>query len=234
MVCVLLPIQAQNLASALVPVNVEEFTQKLVLKFPGTAGAKVQPAFPGFFSVVKDGQVIFVNGDLSIMVNGDVIDLSTGQSMSNRLKQANQPVVDLHMLDIKDAIAIGTGSRKLYVFSDPDCPFCHRLELDLEKLKDVTVYVFPFPIPSLHPNAATVAESIWCAKSPALTWRAYLLNKIPPASATCDNPIARNIQLGETLRIQGTPALIFEDGTLVPGAISADRIELQLVKAKSK
>jgi thiol:disulfide interchange protein DsbC len=204
------------------------------VRFPGTAGAKIEPAFPGFFSVVKEGQVIFVNADLSLMINGDVVDLASGQSLTNRIRQANRPVVNIQKLDTKDAIAIGTGARKLYVFSDPDCPYCQSLEKELEKLKDVTVYVFLFPLTSLHPQAATIAESVWCSKNKAAAWRAYLLNKELPPSATCDNPIERNARLGESLRIQGTPALIFEDGTVIPGAIPLERIEAQLAAAVGK
>jgi protein-disulfide isomerase len=187
------PAQAQSLASALVPTNTDDLAQRLAVRFPGTAGAKIEPAFPGFFSVVKEGQVIFVNADLSLMINGDVVDLASGQSLTNRIRQANRPVVNIQKLDTKDAIAIGTGARKLYVFSDPDCPYCQSLEKELEKLKDVTVYVFLFPLTSLHPQAATIAESVWCSKNKAAAWRAYLLNKELPPSA---NLSGQGLQVG--------------------------------------
>jgi thiol:disulfide interchange protein DsbC len=55
-----------------------------------------------------------------------------------------------------------------------------------------------------------------------------------PDAATCDNPIARNLALGESLQIAGTPTLIFEDGTVVPMAIPAARIEAQLAAAAGR
>jgi len=46
--------------------------------------------------------------------------------------------------------------------------------------------------------------------------------------------IQRNIALGERHRVQGTPAVVFEDGTRAPGAIPADQIESRLVAAAKR
>ena len=211
-----------------------DFEQKLNSKFPGTEGAKIAPAFAGFYSVVKGNEVLFVRDDLSVLINGDVIDLATNKSLGSQLREANKPKINVADLNLKDAIKIGNGSRKLYVFSDPDCPFCHQLEDELVRVKDVTIYVFEFPLESLHPNARKMAENIWCSKDKGQAWRDYLRNNTQPADAKCDNPIARNIEIAQKFQILGTPALIFEDGTLVPGAIPADRIEGQLAAARVK
>ena len=208
-----------------------EFAKKVNEKFPATAGAKIEPAFPGFWSIVKGTEVLFVRDDMSVLIPGDVIDLKTNQSLGASLRAANKPHISPKDFDIKDAIKLGTGSRRLYVFSDPDCTYCRQLEPQLAKLSDVQIFVFPFPLVGLHPNARTVAESIWCQKDRAAAWRAYLLGGAAPAVATCDNPVSRNLILGDRLQIQGTPAMVFEDGTVVPGAIGAERIEAQLAAA---
>ena len=204
-----------------------DFRTEFLQKYPSAADAKIDPAFPGFWSVVKGREVLFVRDDLSVLIQGDVIDLTSNRSLSAALRQANQQKVDVSALPLSDAIKVGSGSRKLYVFSDPDCPFCQRLETELMKVKDTEVYIFPFPLENLHPKARVMAESIWCSKSQADAWRGYVLLGNKPERATCDNPISRNLALGEKLHIEGTPALIFADGTLVPGAIPAERIEAQ-------
>jgi len=207
-----------------------DFAARLLKKFPTTAGAKVKPAFPGFYSVVKGSEVLFINDELSILINGEVVDLSANKSLTGELKQANRPKVDLSLLNPADAIAFGSGTRTLYVFSDPDCPHCRALEVDLKQLRDTRVYVFPFPLTGLHPRAAEVAESIWCAEpaSRPAAWQAYLLLGTEPSPRRCDNPLARNLAIGQTMQINGTPALIFADGTLVPGRIPLAAIEAQL------
>lgn len=197
-------------------------------KFPGAVGAKVEAAFPGFYSVSKGNEVIFLSADMKFLINGDVREVDANRSITEELRAANRPKIDPAQLELKDAIKMGNGSRKLFVFADPDCPFCQQLEKEIATLKEVTVYVFPMPLESLHPNARRVSESIWCSINGAGAWRDYLTAGKEPVSGTCANPLDRNIALAQRLGIAGTPAIIFADGELVPGAIAAARIEAKL------
>lgn len=245
------------------------FPDELVKRFPAAQGASIEPSFPGFWSVVKGSEVFFVRDDMSVLITGSVVDLRTKQNLTQALEQANRPRIDVAQLDLKDAIRFGKGSRKLYVFSDPDCPYCRRLDDELTQLKDVTVYIFPFPLAQLHPNAPGVSEAVWCqadraaawtryqdlardtfsgppldadpeadyrARSTRLisAWHDYLHSHHQPDQPTCANPIARNLALGDRWSINGTPAMIFEDGTLVPGLMPASRIEAQLAQSHAK
>jgi len=209
-----------------------DFAQDIIDRFPGAAGAKIERAFPGFWAVVKDNEVVFIRDDLSVLINGEVVDLASNKSLTAQFREANKPKINIGEFNVKDSIRFGSGSRRLFVFTDPDCPYCRQIEAEFDKLKNVEVFVFLFPLVSLHPAARVVSESIWCNHDRASAWKSYLQQgKIPPF-ATCDNPISRNLALGERLKIQGTPALIFEDGTVVPGLIPADRIEARLVAAR--
>lgn len=208
------------------------FEEDLIQRFPVAQGAKIEKAFLGFYSVVKGGEVVFVRDDLSILINGDVIDLKENKSIATQIREANKPKLDVAKLNTKDAIKFGSGKNKLYVFSDPDCPYCKQLENDLGCLQDTQVFVFPYPLTTIHPNARVIAESIWCSPSKQTAWKEYLIEGKKPKFATCDNPISRNLALGESHQIQGTPALIFEDGTIIPGAIPLQRIEAQISAAK--
>lgn len=247
-----------------------DFRTDFVKRFPAAEGAKIAPAFSGFWSVVKGDEVFFVNEDMSILISGNVTDLKAHRSLSDDLREANRPKLDVSQLDLRDAIKFGNGARRLFVFSDPDCPYCRRLDGELSRLKDVTVYLFPFPLAQLHPNAAGVSEAIWCqadrsaawskyqelarhaaeprdlskigASSKSILslqdqlmsdWHAYLHAHHAPEQPTCDNPIERNLALGQKWNIFGTPALIFEDGTLIPGLTPVARIEAQLQKSAS-
>ncbi len=205
-----------------------DFETELNQKYPATKGSKVQRAFDGFYSIVRGQDVVFIRDDFSVLINGEVTDLKSQVSLSGMLRDANKPKIDASLIDTKNAIQFGSGRRKLFVFSDPDCPYCQQLEKSLAQLEDTTVYVLPFPLTGLHPNAQVIAESIWCAKDKSAVWRDYLLLGKKPKVANCPNPIDKNIALAGEFQIQGTPAILFEDGTLVPGAIPLDRIEAQL------
>ena len=215
-------------------VSYADFQGRLEEKYPTAVGAKVEKAFPGFWAVIKNGEVIFVNDDLTMMIIGDVIDLAKNQSLTAKLKAANQPKIDINALPIKDAIKLGTGSRRIYVFSDPDCPYCKKLESDLNQLKNTEIFIFTMPLAALHPNSRVVSENIWCQANKEKAWRAYMDSGIAPSNSTCDNPISRNLALAERLHIQGTPAIIFADGSIVPGAIPVAQINDKLNELSTK
>jgi thiol:disulfide interchange protein DsbC len=203
-------------------------------RFPTTIGAKVEEAFPGFLAVSKGQEVFFIRDDFSVLIPGDVIDLKTNASLVQTIRTAHRPKISPTEFNTADAIQFGKGTHRLYVFSDPDCPFCRRLQGELDKLTDVQIFLFPYPLTSLHPNAASASEAIWCQSDRASAWRAYTETHLSPPPAHCANPLERNVALGEHLQILGTPALVFEDGTVVPGAVSAERIQAQLVASSHK
>jgi thiol:disulfide interchange protein DsbC len=92
----------------------------------------------------------------------------------------------------------------------------------LEKRKDIAFYILLYPLP-MHKDAARIAKAIQCKKSLALLEEAFEKKKIP--DPTCEtSAIDDNIKLGQKLGINGTPALIFPDGSNVPGAMAADDI----------
>jgi thiol:disulfide interchange protein DsbC len=141
--------------------------------------------------------------------------------------------IDFKSLPLKDAIKTvkGNGKRVMAIFSDPDCPYCKQLESTLVALDNVTIYTFPFPL-SIHPGAREKAISIWCSKNPGEQWSKTIISGVAPKSAECSNPIDRNIDLAKKLEIYGTPAMIFVDGSILPGAAGIDVIEDKLNKAK--
>lgn len=75
--------------------------------------------------------------------------------------------IDVKSLPLNQAIKYvkGKGERTLYIFSDPDCPYCQRLEQNMVGVDNVTVYIFLYPLTSLHPNAEKVSNQIWCSKT---------------------------------------------------------------------
>ena len=114
--------------------------------------------------------------------------------------------------------------RKLAVFEDPNCGYCKRFERDLQKVDNVTVYLFLYPI--LGQDSSDKARNIWCAKDKAKAWHDQMLRDQAAPPAQCDTAaVQRNLELGRKHKITGTPTLIAADGTRVPGAINAQQVE---------
>jgi thiol:disulfide interchange protein DsbC len=192
----------------------------------------------GLYEVRFGGNEILYSDEKGefVFVNGSLVDTKTRADLTEA-RIDKLMAVDFAKLPVKDAITIrqGNGSRKLAVFVDPNCGYCKRFERDLLTVRDVTIYTFLIPI--LGPDSNVKSRDIWCAKDPARTWRAWMVDGVAPpkAAAGCDaTPVDRNLAFSRANRINGTPALFFEDGTRKPGAISADAVDKLLVAAAEK
>jgi len=199
---------------------------------------EVRPApIAGLFEVRYAGsEILYTDAKGEFLVQGSIIDT---KSMSNlteaRIDKLN--AVDFAALPFKDAVLIkqGGGTRKLAVFVDPNCGYCKRFERDLAAIKDVTVYAFIMPI--LGPDSNVKARDIWCSADAAKSWRAWMLDGVAPTKTMgkCDTTaIDRNVAFGHKYRVQGTPAIFFEDGTRKPGAIPGEMVEKLLAAAATK
>ena len=192
----------------------------------------------GIWEVRYDGVDILYSdatGD-HIFVSGALVETRTRTDLTEQ-RIEKLLAVAWDRLPLKDGITIrqGTGARKLAVFVDPNCGYCRRFERDLATVKDVTVHVFLIPI--LGPDSVAKSRDIWCARDPAVAWRRYMLEGVQPskAAASCNvDALDRNLAFSRTHRINGTPAVFFEDGSRRPGAIPAEQIEASLVAASKK
>jgi thiol:disulfide interchange protein DsbC len=192
----------------------------------------------GIWEVRYDGVDILYSdatGD-HIFVSGALVETRTRTDLTEQ-RIEKLLAVSWDRLPLKDGITIrqGTGARKLAVFVDPNCGYCRRFERDLATVKDVTVHVFLIPI--LGPDSVAKSRDIWCARDPAVAWRRYMLESVQPskAAASCNvDALDRNLAFSRTHRINGTPAVFFEDGSRRPGAIPAEQIEASLVAATKK
>lgn len=201
--------------------------QKLRGAYPETDFKSVRQApIKGLYEVVMGNRIVYTDDDGKLMVFGRIVDLANKKDLTaDRLAEVN--AIDISKLPLKQAIKTvrGDGSRTLYVFSDPDCPYCKRLESTLRDLSNVTIYTFLYPLESLHPEAKAKSESVWCAKDRSKAWEALMVAGKPVKQQACDNPIADNIALGQKFNVQGTPFLINANGMPKAGALPLAEIE---------
>ena len=193
---------------------------------------------PGLWEVRYGGTEILYSDDKGehIFVNGSLVETKTRTDLTEA-RVEKLLAVSWDKLPMKDALVIrqGTGARKMAVFVDPNCGYCKRFERDLAGIKDVTVYTFLMPI--LGPDSTVKSRDIWCAKDPGKVWRAWMLDGAAPPTAAkgCDTAaVDRNLAFSRANRINGTPAVFFEDGTRKPGAIPAETVEKLLLAASKK
>ncbi len=188
-------------------------------------------AMPGLWEIRIGNEIRYTDATGSYLIEGELIDLKTRKNLTEeRMTKIN--AVDFASLPLKDAIVWknGNGKRRIAVFADPNCGYCKRFERSLQDVKDVTVYTFLIPI--LGGDSPDKSRSIWCAKDSQATWMAWMLDaKVPakPTAACDDAAIERNLALSKRIHVTGTPAIILEDGSRIPGALSAEQLEKRLL-----
>jgi thiol:disulfide interchange protein DsbC len=205
--------------------------QTLAARFPDIPIADLRPSpLAGMFEVFTGTSIAYVDASGDHLLVGQLIDTRTRQDLSAESLEA-RTTVDFNALPLDRAIRIvkGDGSRKLAVFSDPDCPFCEQLEKALAPVTNVTIHVLLLPIESLHPDARARSLRLWCAKDPAAAWSEWMLQRKDPADLKCDNdPVEQIRKLAVQLKIESTPTVIFANGRKVSGTLPAWRIEQYL------
>lgn len=185
--------------------------------------------YAGLYEVFLDGQIIYTDEKFSFLIaEGRLVEPKTKRDITGeRMDELTK--VDFAALPFDQAIKIvkGNGSKKLAVFSDPDCPYCKRLEQkELVNITDVTIYTFLYPLEQLHPDAGNKSKAIWCAPDRAKAWTDWAMNgQLPEGAASCDTPLAKVADLGRKLGITSTPTLIFANGKRILGAYPAKEIE---------
>lgn len=221
------------LTQAAEPANpVAAIKKDLQAKFPDAKSMAVTKLpYGNLYEIVADSEYVFYTDDkVSFILHGNLFD-GKNQKNLTELKMRELQKAQFDKLPFDNAIKVvkGNGKRVVAVFSDIDCPYCRRLEDELAKVTDVTIYTFMFPIDSLHPDAARKSRAVWCAPDRAKAWDDLINRKIEPKNpGTCDNPVAKTVELAEKLGVRGTPAIFFADGKRIPGAIPAEQLEKHL------
>jgi len=187
---------------------------------------------PGLFEVRVGTDLFYSDAEGNFLIQGQLMDARARRNLTEeRLEKLM--AIDFDSLPIKDAFTIvrGNGKRKLAVFEDPNCGYCKRFERDLQRVDNITIHMFLYPI--LGPASNDKSRNIWCAKDRVKAWMDWMVRDQAAPAASCDTAaLARNVEFGKKHKITGTPTLVFADGTRVPGAIPASQVEKLLAENK--
>lgn len=215
--------------------SVKEANDLIGKLIPGGKVVEVkQSPVKGLFELhlESNGRVGIAHVDYSkkYIVSGLIYDIASGAT-TTPITPPKPEKVDLSRIPLTDSVVMGNpkGTKKLIVFTDPECPFCKRLHSELKKLvamdPDVVVYVKMFPL-RMHPQAYDVARAILTSKDPvgALDKVFEKSEQLKPEGDAGKDAVNQSIKLGESLGVTSTPTLVFSDGTLQPGASDAASI----------
>jgi len=186
----------------------------------------------GLFEIRVGNDILYSDAQGEFLINGQLVNTRDKRNLTEE-RLGKLTSIDFNRLPLKDAFTIvrGDGKRKMAVFADPNCGYCKRFERDLQKVDNVTIHMFLYPV--LGRDSADKSRNIWCAKDRGKAWQDLMVRDQPAAGGNCDTAgVARNVDFGKRYKITGTPTLVFHDGTRITGAAPVAQVEQLLAAAK--
>jgi thiol:disulfide interchange protein DsbC len=172
------------------------------------------------FYGTEDGRYLFA-GDLYELGDDDLINLAEQGRVKKR--QALMAAVDA-----KDTVVFPAGGERkavISVFTDVDCGYCQKLHREVPRLNELGVEVryLAYPRAGIGSRSYQKIVSAWCAEDPNSAITALKSGQEIP-DIDCANPVAAQYELGQDVGVSGTPAIVLEDGRLLPGYLPADQL----------
>lgn len=208
---------------------------EMAKKFPYSKIISVSKTpYLGLYEVAFDDRLVYTDENMTYLFSGNILDMHTLKNLTEaREKQLYAIKFDALPLDIAIKNVKGDGKRKLAVFTDPNCPYCKRLEKEMVNLTNATIYIFVYPI---LPGSEEKARAIWCSADKLKAWEDHMLRGVEPQSEkACDTSALTKISLqAKKLGINLTPTLVFEDGVIKPGTLTLELLEERLTESSRK
>ncbi len=183
----------------------------------GLTNAEIQDApVAGMKTVISNSGVLYLSEDGKYLIQGPVYDVSGSQpvNITNKLLMGKLNALEKDMIVYKAA----QEKHVITVFTDITCGYCHKLHEEMSDYNalGITVRYLAFPRQGVNSQAEKDMKSIWCAKDRNKAFDAAIKGSAV-APASCDLDIKKHYALGVQFGIQGTPAVLLTDGTLIPG-----------------
>lgn len=173
---------------------------------------------------LDDGSVLYASGDGQYLLQGNLFKLNKDEAINLTAKVEGQVIAKkMGALSVGDMVvfpaAAGvTPKTHITVFTDTDCGYCQKLHSEVPELnrRGVEVRYVAYPRQGIGSSTYQTMQSVWCAKD-----RREAMNRAKVGKeisvATCENPIKQQYELGLSIGVKGTPAIVLADGQLIPG-----------------
>ena len=211
--------------------SIKELKQALAKTMPNVKPSKISKSpVDGLYEVVVGTQVVYMSIDARYMIDGDLIDIKTKKNISEDAKSAIR-LSAIGKLSPDQMLVYKPKKVKdtITVVTDIDCPYCRRLHSEVPTYlkKDVEVRYIFMPLKGAADMKKTV--SVWCSDDQQLALD-IAKSGGDVEEKTCDNPIKEHLALARELGVRGTPAIILENGQLLPGYVPVDKLIAELRK----
>lgn len=178
----------------------------------------------------RGSEILYLSADGKYIVNGSLFDIENRVDLTDQKKS----VIRKDLLgQMGDSQRINFYPENMVhhvtVFTDIDCGYCRKLHAEMEQYNELGIgisYLF-FPRAGLQSGSFDKAVNVWCAddQQQAMTM-AKAGESVDPKQ--CDNPIADHYKAGLSAGVSGTPALVLDNGTMMPGYLPPAQLKQRL------
>lgn len=208
-----------------------EVEKKIRELTPGASSIAIsETPLDNLLQVQVDSEIYYASTDAKYLIIGRILDMDTQVNITDQAKSSIRKDL-LTGLDVSKQISFSPDKpeHEILVFTDIDCGYCRKLHDQVEEYMaaGIAIHYLAFPRAGLNSHSYDKYVSVWCADDQrgALT---LAKSGGEPAPLQCDNPIEDQYELGRTIGVTGTPALITNDGTLIPGYMPPAQLKERL------
>ena len=182
------------------------------------------------YEIAFGARIVYITSDGRYLLQGKMVDLETRTEITEeRLSELKLAAMSAVGEDQMVIYGPEDAKHTVTVFTDIDCGYCRKLhaEMDQYNKQGIRIRYLFYPRAGIGSDSFNKAVSVWCADNRHTAMDQAKAGEAVPASK-CENPVASHHALGQTMRVQGTPALVLENGEMVPGYVPADRLRRAL------
>ena len=193
----------------------------------------------GLYQVkLKGGRVLYASPDGQFVMQGYLFQVKDGKPVNLTEKVERQAVAQtINAVPASQMVvfpAVGETKSHITVFTDTTCPYCQKLHGEVAQLNRMGIEVryMAFPRQGLESPGDKELQAVWCSKDRKGTLEKMMSGKEITA-AKCDNPVNKQFEMGQSIGVSGTPAIILQDGQMIPGYQPAPQIAKLALAAQS-
>ena len=205
--------------------DIEQLKKNLSKGMPGIEVTRITKSpLEGLYEVVSGSQVVYMTKDAKYMIDGDLVNLENKRNHTEEAKSGIR-LTKLNALGEENMLIYTPEKVKhtVTVVTDINCPYCRRLHDEMSDYLKLGVRVRYIFMPLKGKDDYNTTVSVWCSKD-----RNKSLDIAKSGgnveSKTCDNPIKQQLELARKIGVRGTPAIILEDGTMLPGYVPIEKL----------